>query len=299
MPTSAELREQIEELQWDYEDKCNELVERTQELEAARHEIEELKILLKSAGKRCSSVVATGTGGSGVATNPQEAELLRIFLWLAEHAVLEEPTSLNADCNVVMAGKLLNLHNIVQWRLRESDLKLSVPDELAPEITSLLSTIKLSSNTLCEVKAKAIIDSWSLTTSPGSEATTTVTLLTHHESQRSCLVADFPSPPRPQPQQVQQWVGPSEGDIVELNFEGQWLKGTVKIIKGDGIVVVHCDIDPPEVLTTTSVHFLRRLVDKAEPQPSAESAKTSVKSEVPLSQDGTKKSFSDSGLGGA
>jgi hypothetical protein len=292
-----EIQEELDQLQLDYEEKSNELVECENDLKAAKMEIQELQILLKNqtGERRCSVVPATMGTGSGVAGNPQAEELRRIFLWLADQIVLEEPIQFNPNCDLIMADQHVRLRNIVQWRFRSSDLRLSVPDELASEVSSLLSATKMNPNTVCDAKAKAIIDSWLLTTSEAlSETTSAVTLLTHRASQVSCVVANFPLPPPPPPQPVEEYAGVRVGDIVEVSFEGDWFRGVVKLIENDGVASVQCDADPPEVLTKTPMSFLRRLADHAASEPTPEVASNSSVPPSPsgCAQDDIKRTFS-------
>lgn len=262
-----EIEEQLEELQLEYEEKCGELVERENELKAVRMEVQELQTLLQANARpqRSSLVPQSMSAGSGVNGNPQAEELRRIFLWLAEHVVLDQSIQFNACCDLIMAGQHVRIREVVQWPMRTTDLRLTVPTELAPDITNLLAATKQNENALCEAKAKSIIDSWLLTTSePLSETTSGVTLLTHRESQKSCLVANFPLPPPPPPQQFQQWAGVAVGDAVEVNFQGQWFRGTVKLIEEGGIASVHCDVDPPDVITKAPMNLLRRAESAAQ-----------------------------------
>lgn len=252
----------MERLQLEYEEKCNELVESKNELKAAKMEIQELQILLKTQGDRRSSVIpdTMGTGASHAVGNPQAEELRRIFLWLSQQVVLENPIEYNANCDLVMAGQHVRMRHIVQWRLRDSDLRLTVPHELAPEISGLLAHVKMNPATMCEAMASAIIDAWFLSTSPAiSETASAVTLLTHRLHQLSCVVANFPTPPAPPAQPMEQFADIAAGDIVEVNFEGEWFRGLVKLVENDGIAQVQCDADPPEVLTKTPLSFLRKV----------------------------------------
>lgn len=266
-----ELQDKMEQLQLDYEEKCGELVERENDLKAAKMQIEELRILLKSGqtGDRRSSMVpdTMGAGGSQVVGNPQAEELRRMFLWLAEKVVLEEPIQYNANCDLVMGGHHVQMRNVVQWCIRDCDLRLTVAEEMAPEISNLLSATKQNPTIMCEAHANSIIDAWCLTTSPPlSETLSAMTLLTHRVNQICCSVANFPLPPAPPTQPLQECAGISVGDVVEVMFEGEWFKGTVKVIESDGVAQVHCDVDPPEVLTKTPLSFLRHPVNHGTPE---------------------------------
>lgn len=187
-------------------------------------------------------------------------------MWLAEHVVLEEPVSFNASCEIITGDQHIQVRNIVQWRLVD-DLRLSVPQELAPEISNLLSAAKKDSNVVSVAKAKTIVSSWLLTQC--EDSTSRITLLTHRKSQQSCIVAEFPVPPPPSPKKA--GVVVSVGDHVEVNFKGEWFTGTVCLIKEGGLTYVHCDVDPPGVMTTAPVDQLRRPTGAS--PPSEESTK--------------------------
>lgn len=278
-----ELEEQLEQLQLDYDEKCNELAERENELRAANIKIQELQILLGSqAGQPCSSAVplTIAAGISDVAGNPQAEELRRMFLWLAEQVELEGPIHFDASShNLTVAGREVPMGNIVQWRLKQTDLRLSVPSELASEVSNLLSATKMNPKTMCETKAKAVLDSWLLTSGEApSETTSAVTLLTHRVSQVTCIVANFPVP-----HVCQESPGFRVGDFVEVNFEGQWFRGVVKHA-ANGDASVQCDVDPLGVLTTAPMGLLRRPVDPAAPQPTPEAPNTPAIPESPQPQ---------------
>jgi hypothetical protein len=279
-----ELQKKFERLKLDYEEKCNEFVDCENDLKAARMEIQELQILAKSQkGEQRSSIApdSIGAGHAGAVGNPQADELRRLFSWLAEQVELEDTIQFDASAhNLTVAGQQVHMGNIVQWCLRESDLRLTVPDELASEVSSLLAAAKMDRNILCDAKAKAILDSWLLTTNePPSETTSAVTLLTHRQSQVNCIVANFPAP-----HPVQEFAGFRVGDIVDVKFEEEWFTGVVKILKNDGKVSVQCYVDPPNVLTTTSISFLRCPVDLVAQQPTPEVAEAPQILEVPRPQ---------------
>jgi hypothetical protein len=290
-----ELQEKYDDLQLQYEEKCNELVECQQDLKATRMEVEELRILLKAKSGRTSSIPEVmGTGNAGSCENPQAEELRRLFVSLADQVVLEQPMHYNANCDLVMAGEFVRMREIVQWCFKDSDLKLTVPQEMAAEITSLVTETKNNPGSMCGAKAKAIIDCWTLTTSPAlSETTSAVTLLTHRLTGSSCVVANFPTPPpeplspvlamsmspalamAPAPLPPQPMALPplnpaisiSVGDVVEVDYEGEWLRGTIKYLDNDDLAHVQCDCDPPGVLTTTPLNFLRLPLNSSEPVP--------------------------------
>eukprot|EP00746_Dinoflagellata_sp_MGD_P163912 gnl/MRDRNA2_/MRDRNA2_92223_c0_seq1.p1 gnl/MRDRNA2_/MRDRNA2_92223_c0~~gnl/MRDRNA2_/MRDRNA2_92223_c0_seq1.p1 ORF type:complete len:391 (-),score=74.67 gnl/MRDRNA2_/MRDRNA2_92223_c0_seq1:469-1641(-) len=274
-----QLQEQFEQLQLDHEAKCNELVECEHDLKAARVEIQELQLLLKSqTGQQRSSVIpdkiATGSSGPGVVSTPQAEEIRRMFAWLAEQVELDDAIEFDAsEHNLVVASQKVQLGRIVQWRLTEGDLRLTVPQELASEISHVLAAAKENPNTLRDASARTIMDSWLLSINEApSDSTSAVTLLTHCQSHLSCIVANFPTP-----HPVHEFGGYRLGDTVEVCFEGEWFIGVVKLIKCHGEIFVQCDVDPPEVYTKGFLHSLRRPVATcAEP--------TSQMADIPISE---------------
>jgi len=257
-----ELQGKFEQLQLDHEDKCNESVECQNDLKAARMEIQELQLLLKSqTGEQRSSIVpetiAAGNSGPGVVCNPQAEELRRMFSWLAEQVEVDDQIVFDAsEHRLAVAGQQVQMGRIVQWRFKEGDLRLTVPEDLASEIRNLLADAKVNPSILCDASAKTIMDSWLLSfNEPPSQTTSAVTLLTHHQSHANCIVANFP-----EPHPVQEFGGYSLGERVEIKFEGEWFIGAVKLIKCHGEFFVQCDVDPAEVLTKGYSHSLRRPV---------------------------------------
>lgn len=291
----AELQEKFDCLQTDYEEKCNELVECENDLKAAKVEIQELQILLKSqTGEQRSSIVPDKieAGNSGISgalanpgelrQNPQAEELRRMFFWLAQQVELEEVIQFDASGHHLTVGDhQVRMEHICQWRLKDSDLRLTVPHELACEISSLLGAAKTNPNILCEARAQAIMDSWVLSTNePPAETCSAVTLLTHRQNnQINCIVANFPAP-----HPILEFAGFRVGEIVEVNFEGEWFIGFIKVVKNDGEFSIQCDVDDEGVLTLTSVSFLRRPANLAAPEQTPEETDAPQVPEVEQSQ---------------
>jgi len=274
-----ELQEKFEQLQLDHDDKCNELVECQNDLKEARMKIQELQLLLKSqTGQERSSIVpdkiAAGNSGPGSVSNPQAEEVRRMFAWLAEQVDLDETIEFDASQhNLAVAGQQVRMGRIVQWRLKEGDLRLTVPQDLASEVSHVLAAAKVNPSTLCDASARVIMESWLLSINqPPSEATSAVTLLTHRQSLETCIVANFPVP-----HPVQEFGGYRIGDAVEVNFEGEWFIGEVKHIKCHGEIFVQCDVDPPEVWTKGFLNILRRPVVTL-PEPISQAA------DIPISE---------------
>jgi hypothetical protein len=253
--SSVELKAKLDDLRLRYEQKSAALMEKEAELEAVKKKASELRRCLQATGTKNTSLVPSEIrAGPGHDSNP-ETELQRILTWLAEHVVLEDAIVFNAGVDLIAADQHIQIRNIVQWRLVE-DLRLSVPVELAPELSNLLSAVKTKGAVFASTKAKDIANSWSLLQC--EDVTNTMLMLTHNESNSTCIVADFPVPSPPTPGQLQVWAGVSIGDHVEVKFEGQWFPGTVCCIKEDGLTYVHCDVDPPDIMTTAPMSMLRR-----------------------------------------
>jgi len=254
--TAADLKAKLEDLRVRFEQKSAKLVEREGELEAAKREALELRRFFQETGAKNRSVVPSDIRAGLGRASSTETELQRVLMWLAEHVRCEESVAFNACCDLVVADQHIQIRNIVQWCLVDG-LRLSVPEEFASEISNLLSAVKASSPAVASLKAKALADEWTLTQCEDGTASV-MTLLTHRESQSTCLVADFPVPPPPSPAYCKRWAGVSVGDYVEVNFKGQWFTGTVCFIQESGLTYVHCDVDPPDVMTAAPIHKLRR-----------------------------------------
>lgn len=271
-----ELQDKFEQLQLVHEEKCNELgeckdelVECKNDLKAAMIAIHELQLLLKSqTGAQRTSIVPDKivAGISAVGRKNQEDELCRMFSWLAEQVDLDDRRQFDAsEHNLVLAGQQVQMGNIVQWRLKDSDLRLTVPEELASEVSELLAAAKVNPSILSDASKKGIQESW-LRTDAVSEidGVSGATLLTHRLSHVHCIVANFP-----EPHPVQEFGGFKVDEIVEVNSncdgEWKWYIGVVKSIHADGEFLVQCDVDPLGLLTICTVDLLRRPVPRAEP----------------------------------
>jgi hypothetical protein len=262
--TCTELKAKEQELQSKYARKCVELAERQAELRATQVEVQELRKRLNGTEiKNTSLVPAQVRAGPGMAGSAV-TDLQRILVWIAERIVIEDSVSFDACCAIILGDQRIHLQSIVQWRL-DDDLRLSVPEEIASEVRDFFIAAKADSSLFSSAKAKIIVDSWQMTQC--EDAKTRLTLLTHKESESNCIVADFPVPPPPSPKKAiaskmtlrssNTPLAVKVGDHVEVNFDGQWYAGVVCRIDGTDSYV-HCDVDPPEVITKSPVHMLRR-----------------------------------------
>jgi hypothetical protein len=245
--TAAELKAKIEDLRLRCEQKSVKLKECDAELEAARKEALELRRCLKETGTKNTSVVPTELrAGLGTTSNHEVVELQRLLMWLAEQVAVEEAVGFNANHELIVADQRIEMSNVIQWCL-DDGLRFSVPEELAQEISDLLSVVKTGGAAAASANARALAESWTLTQC--HVTTGTVTLLVHRETQKTCIVADFPVPPPQSKRYLQAWAGISVGDHVEVKFKGAWYEGTVCFIEEGGLMYIHCDGDPPDVMT--------------------------------------------------
>jgi hypothetical protein len=263
---------ELAELQLEYEETCNELADCKSDLKAAKFEIAEMQIVLESmpkvkTGERRPSIVPQtietgGWQGTDAPRKDEGEELRRLFVWLATNVDIHEPVRFRVTSeNLTIWGSDTKMGDIVQWRVGESDLRLSVPDQLASEVSNLLFATKMNPDRMSEATVKHIMDSWQFSTAEvPTEKTSRVTLLQHRQSQVTCMVATFPLP-----HTDQEIEGFRIGDFVEVRFEGEWFSGVLKRIDHDGEASVQCNSDPLGVLTTSSITTLRRPGDTFEP----------------------------------
>lgn len=248
-----DLSSALENLQIDYDEKCDELAEVRAELKAARIEVQQLRLRLQAAGVKNTSVVPDKIQAGPGSGDGRAAELGRHLQWIAEHVELEHPAVLDAGCDVVMGGRHVHLGRIKQFRLNcPGNLKLSVPLDQSAEIGALLAAAKLSNNTIDAQKSQSLSDEWELVVSETADGNNreTCTLLVHRETSAGILVATWPNvPARIRP----------FGDRVEVQYEGEWFTGTLWDVENGSIAHVQCDLDPPEVLTVVPISMLRFL----------------------------------------
>jgi hypothetical protein len=282
---------ELAELQLEYDETCNELADCKSDLKTARLEIQEMQIVLESmskvkTGERRPSIVPQqfGTGGwqgTDAPRKDEREELRRLFVWLATNVDMHEPVRFGVTSeNLPFWGSDVKEGDIVQWRIAGSDLRLSVPDQLASEVSNLLFATKMNPDRMSEATVKHIMDSWQFSTAEvPTEKTSRMTLLQHRMSQVTCIVATFPRPPTDQ-----EIEGFKIGDFVEVRFDGVWFSGVLKRIDQNGEAWVQCNSDTLGELTSSSITTLRRPGDTFEPPlppPPPESEQENPSPDVP------------------
>jgi hypothetical protein len=257
-----------EELQLDYDDKCDEVVELQNELKAAKIEAMQLQMRLKaSAGKRVTTPAKLPTVSSVAVTDPKQAELENFFMWLSQHACLDRVEELDVHLSVPIGANTIQMQRVVQWPLTfavSKHLRLSAPIECKEDLQELLARSKSLGKVAPEL-LQTWFQSWELV--PGDLETITqkapepVVLLIHKVSKAGIVVASWPT------------VGALEayralcsadgepfcvGERVEVEYEGQWYVGTLHSLTATGKAAVNCDVDGPGVMTVAPVYRVRR-----------------------------------------
>jgi hypothetical protein len=112
-----------EELQLEYEEACNEVVDLERELRAAKLQAQQLRLRLQAVGVKAKDI----TGAQNVPVVMPEVErkivdrrrqgIRDVFQWVADHACLSEIDFLTVDCEVPMGERLVQLREVAQWSL--------------------------------------------------------------------------------------------------------------------------------------------------------------------------------------
>eukprot|EP00811_Abedinium_folium_P017583 NODE_2650_length_2172_cov_10.578973.p1 GENE.NODE_2650_length_2172_cov_10.578973~~NODE_2650_length_2172_cov_10.578973.p1 ORF type:complete len:499 (-),score=112.19 NODE_2650_length_2172_cov_10.578973:509-2005(-) len=292
----------LESVQLDYEETCDEVAELQKELRAATLEAQQMRLRLQAV-----------TGGKGVAPccmpevvvntapNPEEqraTELRTLFEWVAQHVDASEPDVFEVNFQVPIAGRSVHLQRVVQWALDTKGLRLSVPIEHRDEIEALLTTARAPGGAGGDVLLGASVSSLSPSSSPvvGSRRTLDVALLRHLASTWDVVVGEFMTPAHAhaEPAVLLAHRGSSQGILlatwptrealeafhamraalgsalkvgerVEVAFEGQWYAGVLTAIDALGKAVVACDTDAPGLLTIAPMDHVRRPFLAAQP----------------------------------
>jgi hypothetical protein len=200
-----------------------------------------------------------------------------------------------SDFNLMIAGERVRMGTIVQWPLKESDLKFTIPEDLAPEIGNLLAAAKSNPNIFSNSNAKAIIECWELSMCESqTEGMSGLTLLRHRAMGVSCAIANFPLPcaPLPKPEDlVQEFQGFRIGEYVEVEDEEDdegnvtgWVRGTIQFFDASGGAYVHADGEPANEMLLCPMECVRHIVDPITPKPIAKVADAPQISEEPQPQ---------------
>jgi hypothetical protein len=265
IPSDEEL--DAEELQLDYDEKCDEVVDLQRELRAAKLEGQQLQLRLTAQNNKAPAaqvqkmpVVAP--------VDPKYAEMENFIRWLGQHACLDRAEEFDVDLEVPIGSHSVHMHRVVQWPLTfktRRHLKLTAPIEFKQDLQELLTLARSHNGALDTQVLHSWVNSWDLV--PGDLETATqkdkeqVVLLVHRSSKEGILVASWPT------------VGALEafralcstdgepftvGERVEVEFDGKWYAGILRSLTITGKATVSCDIDEPGVLTFAPVYRLRR-----------------------------------------
>lgn len=256
----------------DYDEACDEVVELQSELRAEKIEVQKLLVRLKAAYKG-SAQSASSTSRSpssmpavGFVVEEQKAEeFRRLFLWLAEHADLENPQELDVGFEVPIGGRTVHLQKVVQWPLPSAPggkLLVTAPIEHKEPLGHLLATTRASR----EVSSDAILHflaGWDLiagelTTAAHVRAVPSV-LLSERTSTQGILVANWPTREALRVFNTLCPHAPRLGERVQVNYEGTWYTGQLQAVDANGLASVRCDADAPGVLTVTPLSHVCRL----------------------------------------
>lgn len=265
-----------EELQLDYEDKCNEVVELQHELRIARLEAQQLRLRLQAAAKKNGSnqaqmaaMPAVGPSAGESAEEQRSNELHTFLRWLAEHADLSRVEVFDVGYDVDVAGRFVQMQRIAQFPLTNAtggQLRMSIPIEHQESITGLLAATKACGGVDAE-SLRRFCAVWDLV--PGELMTAArrsaepAVLLALRGAPQGILVASWPTPQALEAfRAVSATVGetPLPGDRVEVEYEGAWYNGILHSVDAAGKASVRCDVDAPGVLTIAPLFRVRRMV---------------------------------------
>lgn len=258
-----------DELQLDYDEKCDEVVELQNELKAANIEAQQLKMRLKAVAGRSPTPVAPVMAQPPQVqiTQHQLQELENFVMWLSEHVVLEQELVIDVNLEVPISGHAIQMGRIVQWPLTFAvgkKLRLSAPFEVKDQMIDLLVAARKEGKVNPE-SLQTLATFWNLV--PGELETITqrgresVVMLAHKLSQLGILVASWPT------------IGALEafralcsvdgepfqlGQRVEVEYDSQWYVGTLHSLTSTGKASICCDVDGPSVLTVAPCYRVRR-----------------------------------------
>eukprot|EP00439_Symbiodinium_sp_Y106_P018987 s3674_g2.t1 len=246
-----------EDLQLEYDEACDEVIDLLAELRAATLEVQQLSLRLKAC-RRTKTPFST----LPAAEDPKGARDLRqLFEWLAETVDLSHPPeTLDVGFEVPIGGRSVHLHRVVQWplatRIAPGGLKLTAPIQHQEALGQLLaSTRAVDSDALMHFLAGWDLIAGELTTAAHPVPEPSV-LLAHRTSTQGILVATWPSKEALQVYAAP--IVPQPGERVEVEYEGQCYVGILYGVD-NGMASVRCDADPPGVMTVAPLSHVRRL----------------------------------------
>lgn len=269
--TAEHLAEQEcdeEELEMEYNDMCDEVVNLQAELRACKIETQQMRLRLQALKHKQSGPAVMPAPGTLLLEDRRVQELGRVFAWLAEQIAFERLEILDVGFEVPLCGRTVQMFRVAQWRLPSAfggQLRLSVPIEHHVEMAAMLNSAKMHGavppNTL-----RSFASTWDLVAGdmlvPTSVLAEPSLLFANRGSSQGILVARWPTQEVLQAYYALQEAGGQAlriGDRIELDFEGHWYTGIIQAIDGTGMASVKCDVDAPGVFTVTPLERLRRL----------------------------------------
>jgi len=263
-----------EELQLDYNDMCDDVVDLKNELKAAKIEAMQLQLRLKAAIAK-SPDAAVMPRMPAVAVKDQRLEEIEKFLmFVAKDVCLEQETQLQVGLSVTVANRTAQMQTVVQWPIFMAAtaecpvprrLELSAPQECAPHLKALLATTKAAGKVDPE-QLQIAAATWDLVAGEletiTQKALEPVVMLAHRSVQLGILVASWPTAGAIEAFRALCSVDgePFEvGQRVEVEYNGTCFVGNLHSLTATGKAVVHCDVDRPDVLTVAPVYQVRRL----------------------------------------
>lgn len=265
-----------EELELDYNEMCDDVVDLKNELKAAKIEAMQLHLRLKAAIAKSPDAAATVMPRMpAVAVKDQRLEDIEKFLmFLAKDVCLDQETELQVGLSVTVANRTAQMQRVVQWPIFMAGsaerpvprrLELSAPIECAPSLKALLATTKAEGKVDPE-QLQIAAATWDLVAGDletvTQKALEPVAMLAHRSMQLGILVASWPTPAALEAFQAVFSVDGEPfqaGQRVEVEYNGTCFVGTLHSVTANGKAVVHCDVDRPDVLTLSPIHQVRHL----------------------------------------
>eukprot|EP00747_Dinoflagellata_sp_TGD_P018450 gnl/TRDRNA2_/TRDRNA2_126500_c0_seq1.p1 gnl/TRDRNA2_/TRDRNA2_126500_c0~~gnl/TRDRNA2_/TRDRNA2_126500_c0_seq1.p1 ORF type:complete len:346 (-),score=63.54 gnl/TRDRNA2_/TRDRNA2_126500_c0_seq1:464-1501(-) len=259
-----------EELQLDYDEKCNEVVELQAKLREIKLDTQRMKMRLQAAsGTKISAKLP-----HPLELEPKAVELRTLLEWLAAHIQdVTNPVVFDVGFTVPVGGRTVHMQKISQWRLGSAGeaahkLRLSVPFELQDEIARLLTAIKVDG--LHDEVLKQFASLWDL--APGvlslgeSCKPQPAVLLAERCTSQGLLLAAWPIKEQMEAFHYSQSVVsipvdrlPKLGDRVEVEYQGEWFAGVMYNLDEAGKAHVQCDVDRAGLLTIATLDRVRML----------------------------------------
>jgi len=258
-----------DELEDEYEDKCNEVVELQNELRASKLEAQQLRMRLKGVLPPTGSLVALPDSGGMTEERRKRVEMQSFFEWLAVSMDLCYTEELDVGFHLPLQGRQFVLGSVTQWHSKDGRLRLSVPTEFSKEVSSVFMMAQALGGKIEENVARHLADSWELvqTFILVAGQPEPAVLLAHRQPkqgvEQSMLLASWPTP-----EDVASLITQADGNIavnelstgmrVEVEYAGQWYCGALHAVDvAAGRASVICDVDAPGVVTHAPVASLR------------------------------------------